>query len=263
MIRKRIITLLITLLLVVGAVSAFSGCSNQSDAAAQAQTADYQGIETASPEWIGQLDAAADAQQMLVVAAFSEDATDAWVSLHEKQSDGTWQMVMTTPGFIGKNGIGKTKEGDGKTPQGVYHFNRAFGIADDPGCKMPYVKVDDDYYWSGDYREGYHYNELVNLKDYPDLDVENAEHIIEYIYHYQYCLNISYNEEGTPYVGSGLFLHCFGPAKPFTAGCVAIPEAQMKYVMQHVDDNTVVVIDTFEALSGTDEWPSSLWPQER
>ena len=32
------------------------------------------------------------------------------------------------------------------------------------------------------------------------LDVESgdSEHIIDYIYHYQYCLNISYNEEGTP-----------------------------------------------------------------
>ena len=61
---------------------------------------------------------------------------------------------MTTPGFIGKSGLGKTKEGDGKTPVGTFHFNATFGIADDPGCKIPYTKVDDDTYWSGDQREG-------------------------------------------------------------------------------------------------------------
>ena len=37
----------------------------------------------------------------------------------------------------------------------------------------------------------------------------------------------------------------------------------MKFVMQQVDENTAVVIDTFENLAGTDEWPDSTWPQER
>lgn len=259
---KRILALCMAVLLCVGMVAAFSGCAGQTNNSA-AEAVEYKGIDTPSPEWVGKLDAAKDADQLFIVAAFSQDATDAWVSLHEKQSDGTWHMVMTTPGFLGKSGIGKTKEGDAKSPQGVFHFNCAFGIADDPGSKIPYTKVDNDHYWSGDYREGYHYNELVSLKDIPDLDTENSEHIIDYIYHYQYCLNISYNEEGTPYVGSGLFLHCFAPAKPFTAGCVSIPEDHMKYVMQHVDEKTVVVIDTYETLAGTDEWPDSLWPSER
>ncbi|MBO6163827.1 MAG: L,D-transpeptidase family protein [Lachnospiraceae bacterium] len=231
----------------------------------QEAAAGYSGIDVESPEWVAGLEAAKDADQMLVVAAFSPEATDAWISLHEKQSDGSWHMVMTTPGFIGKNGLGKTKEGDAKTPTGVFHFNRAFGIADDPGCAIPYVKVDEDTYWSGDPREGFHYNELVNLKDLPDLDVESgdSEHIIDYIYHYQYCLNISYNEEGTPGLGSAIFLHCFGPAKPFTGGCVAIPEDYMKFVMQRVDEKTAVVIDSYETLAGTDEWPDSTWPQVR
>ena len=225
----------------------------------------YQGIDVPSPDWVGALDAAGDATQMLIVAAFSDEATDAWVSLHEKRSDGSWHMVMTTPGFIGKNGLGKTREGDAKTPVGVFHFNRAFGIADDPGCAIPYVKVDEDTYWSGDPREGYHYNELVSLKDLPGLDLESgdSEHIIEYVYHYQYCLNISYNEAGTPGLGSAIFLHCFGPVKPFTGGCVAIPEAQMRFVMQQVNGDTAVVIDSYEKLSGGADWPSSTWPQER
>ena len=225
----------------------------------------YAGIDVASPDWVGRLEAAEDARQILTVAAFSTDATDAWVSLHENQNDGTWHMIMTTPGFIGKNGLGKTTEGDAKTPTGVFHFNRAFGIADDPGCAMPYVKVDKDTYWSGDPREGYHYNELVNLRDLPGLDVASgdSEHIIDYIYHYQYCLNISYNEEGIPGEGSAIFLHCLSPAKPFTGGCVAIPEDHMKYVMQHIDEDTAVVIDSYEVLSGGEDWPDSTWPDVR
>ena len=236
------------------------GCGNA------AQTRDvYRGINVASPDWVEKLDAAEGAEQLLIVAAFSEDATDAWVSLHQKQSDGSWHMIMTSPGFIGKNGLGKTREGDGKTPVGVFRFNRAFGIADDPGCAIPYVKVDNDSYWSGDPREGYRYNELVSLKELPGLDLDSgdSEHIVDYPYHYQYCLNISYNEEGTPGLGSAIFLHCLAPAKPFTGGCVSIPEDHMRFVMQTVNSSTVVVIDTYEALSGGADWPDSTWPQDR
>ena len=250
--KKTLGTTMILLLIMI-----LTGCAGSSTNADG-----YQGIETNSPDWVSQLSAAESADQILVVAAFDKDATGAWISLHNKQTDGSWHMVMTTPGYIGKNGLGKTKEGDAKTPIGVFRFNRAFGIADDPGCAIPYVKVDDDTYWSGDPREGYHYNELVSLKDLPGLDLESgdSEHIIDYSYHYRYCLNISYNEACTPGLGSAIFLHCLGPVKPYTGGCVSIPEDHMKYVMQHIDENTVVVIDTYEELAGGEDWPGSLWP---
>ena len=248
----------ICLLLLVGVLA---GCGS----AAPAPDEGYKGIDVVSPGWVGKLEAAEDAEQLLIVAAYSEEATVAWVSLHEKQNDGSWHMIMTSPGYIGRNGLGKTREGDGKTPVGVFHFNRAFGIADDPGCAIPYVKVDRDTYWSGDPREGYHYNELVSLRDLPGLDLASgdSEHIIDYPYHYRYCLNISYNEEGTPGLGSAIFLHCLAPARPFTGGCVSIPEDHMRFVMQKVNAGTVVVIDTYEALSGGEPWPDSTWPQDR
>ena len=125
---KRILALCMAALLCIGLVTSLSGCTEQAKDSATAVVAEYKGIDTMSPEWVGKLDAAKDADQLFIVAAFSQDATDAWISLHEKQSDGTWHMVMTTPGVIGKSGIGKTKEGDGKSPQGVFRFNCAFGI---------------------------------------------------------------------------------------------------------------------------------------
>ena len=272
--KRKIVSLATAVLISASAMTLLNSCGSNAgnvpeadQIPEQSQTnakTGYQGIDVSSPDWIGTLDAAKDAEQILVVAAFSEEATDAWVSLHEKQSDGSWHMIMTTPGFIGKNGLGKTKEGDAKTPVGEFRFNRAFGIADDPGSKIPYVKANENTYWSGDSREGFHYNELIeDINDLPGFDTAESEHITDYIYHYQYCLNISYNKEGTPGLGSAIFLHCFGPAKPFSGGCVAIPEDHMKYVMQTVDENTVVLIDSYEHLAGTDEWPDSTWPQVR
>jgi L,D-peptidoglycan transpeptidase YkuD (ErfK/YbiS/YcfS/YnhG family) len=163
-------------------------------------------------------------------------------------------QILSTPGYVGKNGLcldADHVEGCGQTPVGVYGFNKAFGIAPDPGCAMEYIQVDDDIYWSGDMRDGMRYNEMVNINDYPDLDMENSEHIVDYEYQYQYCLNISFNDDGTAGRGSAIFLHCFGPVKPYTGGCVAVPEYIMVQIMQRVDPDCVVVIDTVDNLNVT------------
>ena len=200
-----------------------------------------------SPEWVGKLDEAKDADQLFVVAGVS--GTTAYASMHEKDGNGNWKQIITTPGYIGKHGLGKTKEGDARTPVGVFRFTKAFGIADDPGCKIPYEKVNDDDYWSGDPRCGHEYNEMVDIKDIPDLDTEDSEHIVDYNVHYQYCMNIGYNEEDVPGEGSAIFLHCLGPDKPYTGGCVAIPKDKMITVLKNVDADCVVVIDTLKNIS--------------
>ncbi len=221
-----------------------------------------------SPEWVTKLAAAGDEDttQMFVVGGMGKDLTTASISFHERDEEGNWKQLLSTPGYVGKNGLCLDEdhvEGCGQTPTGIYHFNKAFGIAPDPGCAIPYTQVDEDTYWSGDDREGMHYNEMVDLKDFPELDMTNSEHIVEYDYQYQYCLNISFNEEGTPGRGSAIFLHCLGPEKPYTGGCVAIPENIMRLVMQNVDEDCVVVIDTLENMGGSFDAPKSAGDDEK
>jgi len=201
-----------------------------------------------TPQWIKNLPAAKNASQILVIAQLGEKTT-AWVSMHEKNSAGDWEQIITTPGLIGKNGLGKTREGDAKTPVGIFHFNKAFGILPDPQCAIPYTQVDENIYWSGD--ANYKYNQLIDIRDFPNLNKNDSEHLIDYIFEYKYALNISYNENGTAGAGSAIFLHCFGAKKTWTGGCVAIPQAQMLKVMQTVKPECVVVIDTLENLGGT------------
>lgn len=203
--------------------------------------------QEASPDWVKNLPQAKTAKQLFVVAGVGK--TTAWVSMHEKDADGNWRMLMTTPGFLGKEGLDKTKEGDAKTPNGTFHFTAAFGIAKDPGCAIPYKQVDNNIYWSGDARPGMNYNQMVDIREFPGLNTEDSEHIIDYDPHYTYAMNISYNEDGTPGLGSAIFLHCFGPYKPYTGGCVAIPVENMRFVMQHVRPDCVIVIDYLKNLS--------------
>ena len=204
--------------------------------------------QSSTPQWIQRLPALQNANQAVIVAQLGEKTT-AWISMHARDLNGEWQQIMSTPGFIGKNGLGKEKEGDNKTPVGVFKFNYALGIAPDPGCQIPYTQIDENYYWSGDWN--YKYNQLVDIREYPALDTTYSEHLIEYDPYYTYVLNMGYNAECTPGRGSALFLHCFGPIKPWTGGCVAIPTDKMKFVMQNVTADCVLVIDSLKNLGGT------------
>ena len=186
--------------------------------------------------------------QMIVVAGIQD--TTAWISMHERNSSGEWEQIMTTPGFIGKNGLGKVKEGDHKTPVGTFRFDYAFGIAPDPGCAIPYVQVNENHYWSGDW--DYKYNQFVDVREAPaNFDTRYSEHLIDYNPHYIYALNMGYNAECIPGKGAALFMHCFGPKNPYTLGCVGLPEEKMRFVMQHIRPGCACVIDSLTNLGGT------------
>ncbi len=199
-----------------------------------------------SPEWFKKLDAAKDCEQLIVVAGVGE--TTCYVSMHEKDADGNWKMILQTPGYIGLEGMGKADSYHAVTPIGTFTIDKAFGIADDPGCQMEYTKVTEEDYWSGDMREGMHFNEFVKVKDVPGLDLEECEHLIDYTYEYTYCLNMGYNSECVPGEGSCFFFHCMSLVKPYTGGCVAVNEPVMKLIMQRVRNGCKITINTADAL---------------
>ena len=62
----------------------------------------------ASPEWIKTIAEQQETEQLFVVAVYEN--TTAWVSLHEKDENGEWKMIMSTPGFIGRE-VNKMRKG--------------------------------------------------------------------------------------------------------------------------------------------------------
>lgn len=192
--------------------------------------------------WVVELDVAEAASQMIVVAA---DGSDAMVSMHIKEEDGIWTEILCTAGKIGKNGIGKTKEGDGKTPTGVYRFMFGFGNRENPGCGLNYTQVDDSYYWVDDSESAY-YNQFVTTNEVTK-DWDSAEHIAGVKSSYNYVLALDYNVDCIPGKGSAIFMHCTPTSG---AGCIAIPEDKMVEIMRNVKDGCVVVIDSVEGIKG-------------
>ena len=55
-----------------------------------------------------------------------------------------FKLVLSENGYVGRNGINKKKEGDMKTPTGTFKLTTAFGIKDNPGTKIKYIKVNKD-----------------------------------------------------------------------------------------------------------------------
>lgn len=197
-----------------------------------------------SGQEVAKLEVAQGADQLVIVGATTE--SNAHLFFFEK-NNGVWEEIFTTDAYIGQNGLGKTKEGDGKTPVGTYHFTKAFGIAPDPGCALGYTQVDKTHYWVDDSSSRY-YNQLVSTKEKKKkFNKKKSEHLIEFEKPYQYCLNISYNEEGKAKLGSAIFLHCFSD-NPYTAGGIEISEPHMQQVLTKVKPGCKVFITTFDEL---------------
>lgn len=246
--KNRVVLFALAGCLLLGFVGAVTLPASRADASAPETPSPAAVPLGPSPDWVIRLPEAETASQLLLVANYEGSAS--WISLHQRDAAGEWQMLLSTPGFTGREGLGKEREGDLRTPRGSFGLNAAFGLAPDPGCAIPYTQVDDTMYWSSDRRPGMHYNELVRLADCPGLDLAACEHLADCRLEYQYCLSIDYNRDCVPGKGSAIFLHCFGERKPFTSGCVAIPTEQMQRMMQLVQPDCAVRIDSLDALGG-------------
>ncbi len=181
------------------------------------------------------------ASQIVIVSGETKGA--GILFLYEKEN-GEWKQVMTCPVYTGRDGFGKTREGDNLTPIGVFGLNTAFGIAVNPGCKLPYTQIDDSYWWVSDSKSDM-YNRFVSTNQVPcTWDKSQGEHLIEMTNSYKYVLNMDYNPQNIPGGGSALFVHCEN-GKP-TAGCVALPEENMKTLMCRVMEGCLIYIDLKE-----------------
>lgn len=157
------------------------------------------------------------------------------VILYEKE-EMHWKQILSVKGCVGKNGIGKQKEGDQKTPSGIYTVNQAFGICPDPGAEIPYLQAAEHHYWCSD---AAYYNQLIDIRQCPHEC--QGEHLIDYQGLYDYGLFPDYNRECRPGRGSAIFMHCLGE-KNYTAGCIAVPKEQMREIIKRIGRNTKVCI---------------------
>lgn len=196
-----------------------------------------------SRDFVSNLSCSENYDQLIIVSA---DGSNAVVTMHEINSDGIWEEILHTAGYVGKNGVGKASENDTRTPAGDYTLGIAFGVNPNPGTTMDYIQTDDSYYWVDDPSSLY-YNCFVSANDISPDNWNSAEHITDYPDTYAYVLSIDYNTDCIPGEGSAIFLHCSN-GKP-TLGCVAIPAEDMVFVLNHIKKGCHIIIDTPENIA--------------
>ncbi len=207
--------------------------------------ADEEDTVSAEYSFVNTLSTLKDLDQLVcVIGSGSSDCT---VSFHKKDRDGKWVQVFRVDGDCGLEGITYQKrEQDNKTPAGLYSFTLAFGLKSDPGAFLNYRKITEYDYWVDDINSPY-YNTWVNSSD--TSGEFTSEHLIDHSPSYNYALNINYNPECKPGLGSAVFLHCYNGTGS-TTGCIAIPETNMKTLVKEVDRSTrILIIPNEETLS--------------
>lgn len=164
--------------------------------------------------------------------------SSATLTVHTKHN-GVWTETLSCSARVGSRGItGSKREGDKKTPRGVYSFGQAFGIAGNPGISRSYLQVNNNHYWVDDSNSSY-YNKLVDASQ-TGIQWSSAEHLVDYQEAYRYAIAINYNTACTPGAGSGIFLHCStGRA---TNGCISVSQGDMIRILKMLQGDALIGI---------------------
>ena len=151
-----------------------------------------------------------------------------------EKENGMWHLVFpAVTGSIGEKGfaaIDDKREGDGKSPTGIFPLGIAFGYDPSVVTKMPYRQATDDDFWVDD----------VNSEDYNkwvegDPNAASWEKMRRDDEQYKYGVVIEYNTD--PIVkgkGSAIFLHVWKDGGP-TLGCVSMPEEMVLKILGWLD----------------------------
>lgn len=157
-----------------------------------------------------------------------------------KKDKEKWIKIIQAQALLGKNGVTNNKrEGDGKTPKGIYKLGIVFGIHDKVQTDLKYITINKNLYWIDDVKSQF-YNKMVDTTKVKK-DWKTAEHLIDYPIEYEYAIEIKTNEKNIPGKGSAIFLHCSN--EKATAGCIAIDKENMVKVLKNLSENVLINIE--------------------
>jgi L,D-peptidoglycan transpeptidase YkuD (ErfK/YbiS/YcfS/YnhG family) len=177
----------------------------------------------------------ADTGQLIVTLPSGTDVTRGEVYLFARNDAGWSLQAGPLPAMVGRNGLARPaekREGDGRTPAGLFPLEFAFGYAPIITTKMPYRQATDDDLWVDDLHAP-DYNQWVRRGRTTALSFENmklGDH------RYRYGLVIGYNRHPVvPGLGSAIFMHVWQQEGVSTSGCVALAESDMVAILEWLD----------------------------
>jgi len=142
---------------------------------------------------------------------------------------------------VGKNGITwKKKEGDKKTPKGIFSLGDLYYRPDRlsiPATNLKVKKINKNMGWCDDVNKPKFYNRLIKFKNklkYEKLYRKDKKYDLFIAIKYNYIKPI------VP-LGSCIFLHLTNNYKA-TAGCIAIKKKDFLILLKLIDTKTKILI---------------------
>ena len=175
------------------------------------------------------------AAQVVLVDSSGASAT---VRACRRTASGYTTELGPYPGHVGRNGVSANKrEGDLRTPAGVFPLRGGFGAHANPGLRIgSWLRVDAQDVWVDD--PG---SDLYNTHQRTPANGrwDSAEKLLNQPA-YDYAQVIGYNEGRTPGRGSAIFLHVDKGGG--TAGCVSLPTQPLLAVLRWERAGAVIAI---------------------
>jgi len=191
--------------------------------------------------WSGALE---ESRQLIVVTTKGWNDNSGTLQRYERASKGWHKVGKPIPVKLGRNGLGWgiglhripkdakyiKKEGDGRSPAGIFVLKQAFGYAPFK-VDYPYKVYKETDHCVDDVHSKY-YNKIVDsTKITPDYHSKEQMKFPKNYYKYGIVVNHNYIDEpgAIPGAGSCIFLHI---KKIPTAGCTVMREDEIKEVIQ-------------------------------
>ena len=170
---------------------------------------------------------------------------------------GAWKLVMGPwPGVVGVSGTawgvgvhgtvpqgrgGPIKrEGDGKSPAGVFEFRAAYGYATSAKSQLPYRAVEPSWKCVDDPKSK-HYTRVFDSKGI-DKDWASAEEMRRSDELYKWVVDVAHNPSAEPGKGSCIFLHVWSGPESTTVGCTAMEATQLATLIERLDPKAMYVL---------------------
>jgi D-alanyl-D-alanine dipeptidase len=195
--------------------------------------------------------------QIVVVTTPDWSTVDGQLQRYERaQPNKRWKSVGNPITIVvGKNGLGwgagiiptdnpaarspqdpVKKEGDGKSPAGIFRLSTAFGYAAQPppGWKMPYLSLTPSIECVDD-PASHFYNRVIDRASVTP-DWNSSEHMASEGEAYRWGVVVDHNvNPAVPGVGSCVFLHIWAGPGQGTSGCTAMPQEQLEPILAWLD----------------------------
>ncbi|HEY1208354.1 MAG TPA: hypothetical protein VGE85_03190 [Terracidiphilus sp.] len=195
--------------------------------------------------------------QILVVTTQDWDGVEGTLQMYERpQARKKWKAAgAPIPVVVGKKGLGwgagvasardagrraasgpVKKEGDGKSPAGIFRLSMAFGYAaqEPTGWKMPYLSITPSVECVDDTRSKFYNRVLDRAAVAPDWS--SSEQMLRPDGLYRWGMMVDHNTEPvTAGGGSCIFLHIWMGTSQGTTGCTAMAQEQLEGVLARLD----------------------------